>query len=96
MNQISQNDNPSGLSIAALVTGILGMSFVPVILGSIDLVRIKNGLSSSKGKGFDIAGIVLGALVIVIGIIIVILAVIIAISIGSKGTIFGIPIESFL
>ena len=58
----SENEGPSGLSIAALVTGILGMSIIPIILGAIDLKKIKNGLASTKGKGLDIAGIVLGGL----------------------------------
>ena len=52
----------SGLSIAALITGIFRMSVIPIILGSLDLYRIKKGLASIKGKGMDIAGIVLGAL----------------------------------
>jgi hypothetical protein len=56
---------PSGLSIAALVTGILGMSIVPIILGAIDLSRIKRGSAGKRGKGFDIAGIVLGALALI-------------------------------
>ena len=62
MNKELQDQGPSGLSIAALVTGILWMSIIPVILGAVDLSRIKKGEASSKGKGFDIAGIILGAL----------------------------------
>ena len=69
---MNDENGPSGLSIAALVTGILGMSIIPVILGAIDLNRIKNGLASVKGKGMDIAGIVLGAIGIVVWIIIII------------------------
>ncbi|GAG73432.1 unnamed protein product, partial [marine sediment metagenome] len=45
---------PSGFSIVALVTGIVGMSIIPIIFGSIDLVNIKKGLESPRGKGFDI------------------------------------------
>jgi hypothetical protein len=60
--------NISGLSIAALVTGLLGLSIVPIIIGSIDLNRIKKGIADSGGKAFDIAGIVLGALTILIGV----------------------------
>ena len=59
---MSPKRGPSGLAIAALVTGILGLSIVPIILGAIDLSRINKGLASKRGKGFDIAGIVLGAL----------------------------------
>jgi len=93
---MTQDKDPSGLLIAALVTGTLGMSIVPVILGSIDLVRIKNGLESSKGKGFDIADIVFGALQIVFCITII-LVVFMGLLLGLEGvTIFGIPIDSFI
>jgi hypothetical protein len=76
MNQTSQDQGPSGLSIAALVTGILGLSIIPLILGIVDISRIKNGVASEKGKGFDIAGIVLGALGIAAWIIMVIVAIV--------------------
>ncbi len=62
----------SGLSIASLVTGILGMAIIPIILGIVDLIRINKGIASHRGKVFDIAGIVLGALAIVVWIIIII------------------------
>ena len=61
MNDV-EKQGPSGLSIAALVTGILGMGIIPIILGAIDLNKIKNNTASPSGKGMDIAGIVLGAL----------------------------------
>ncbi|MGW6130954.1 DUF4190 domain-containing protein [Cellulomonas sp. NPDC055163] len=49
-----------GMSIAALVTGILGLGVVPIVLGILGLKRTKaNGTS---GRGLSIAGIVLGAL----------------------------------
>ena len=57
MNQVPQDEGPSGLSIAALVTGILSMGVIPIILGSIDLVRIGSGLSSARGKGLDIESV---------------------------------------
>ena len=53
---MAKKSGPSGLSIAALVTGILGMGIIPIILGAVDLSRIKNKAASSKGKGLDIAG----------------------------------------
>lgn len=65
MNEEVKDQGPSGLSIAALVTGILGLGIVPIILGVIDLSKIKNGEASVNGKGFDIAGIVLGGLAII-------------------------------
>ena len=42
----------------------LGLSITAVVCGSIDLKRIKAGPYSRKGKGFDIAGIVLGGVII--------------------------------
>jgi len=77
MNQNVQDQGPSGLSIAALVTGILGMGIIPVILGAVDLSRIKNSLASEKGKGFDIAGIVLGAIGVVVWIIMIIIWIVV-------------------
>jgi len=67
---MNNEQGPSGLSIAALITGILGMSLIPIILGAVDLSRIKNGVASAKGKGLDIAGIVLGVLAIVAWIVV--------------------------
>ena len=73
MNQVTRDQGPSGLSIAALITGLLGMTIVPIILGAIDLSRIKNGLASPRGKGMDITGIVFGAIGIVLWIIVIII-----------------------
>ncbi|OPL17539.1 MAG: hypothetical protein AVO38_00730 [delta proteobacterium ML8_D] len=77
MNDVSKNEGPSGLSIAALITGILWLGIVPIILGAVDLSRIKNGVSGAKGKGFDIAGIVLGAIAILFWIIFIIIWVVV-------------------
>lgn len=44
----------------------LGLSIAAVVCGSIDLKRIKAGRYSNKGRGFDIAGIVLGGIPILI------------------------------
>jgi hypothetical protein len=72
MNDV-QKQSASGLAIAALVTGILQMGIVPIILGAIDLGKIKKGESSIAGKGMDIAGIVLGAIslvwILIVGIV---------------------------
>jgi len=62
-----------GISIAALVTGLLGMAIVPLILGFIGLGRTKK--NGTKGRGFAIAGIVLGALEIIGWILFVVLVV---------------------
>lgn len=48
-----------GVSIAALVTGILFLGIVPIVLGIIGLGRTKK--PGVNGRGFAIAGIVLGA-----------------------------------
>ena len=77
MNDL-QKQSASGLAIAALVTGILQMGFVPIILGAIDLSKIKKGESSIAGKGMDIAGIVLGAISIVWILIVVIVWAVLA------------------
>ncbi|MEZ0578671.1 DUF4190 domain-containing protein [Nocardioides sp. MH1] len=49
-----------GVSVAALVTGILccTVGLIPIILGFIGLSRTKGG--QRKGRGFAIAGIILG------------------------------------
>jgi len=57
--------------ILPLVAGFVscfGLPIAAVVCGSIDLKRIKAGLYSRKGKGFDIAGIALGGLFILIAI----------------------------
>ncbi len=69
MNDIAQ-DKPSGLSKAALITGILSfipiLSLVAIICGIVDLVRISNSQSGRRGKSMDIAGIVLAIVVPII------------------------------
>lgn len=62
-----------GVSIAALVTGILGLAIVPLILGILGLNRTKK--NGTSGRGFAIAGIVLGALQIVAYIILIVTVV---------------------
>jgi len=63
-------EKASGLAKASLITGIFafipGCSLAALICGIIDLVRINNGQSSRKGKGFDIAGIVLAVVMPII------------------------------
>ncbi len=95
MNQVSKDEGPSGLSIASLVTGLLSMGVIAIILGSIDLVRIGSVQSRTKGKGIDIAGIVLGSLSVLFGIAIAITILVFSINYGLDGTFFGVPVESF-
>ena len=60
----------SGLSTAALVTGIFafipGCSLAALICGIVDLVKISKGESSRAGKGKDIAGIILAVVMPVV------------------------------
>lgn len=49
----------------------LGLSITAVVCGSIDLKRIRAGLYSKKGKGFDITGIVLGGVIILFALVFV-------------------------
>jgi len=59
---------PSGLAKGSLICGICSIipfagwasGLAAIIMGIIDLVKIKNGESDAAGKKFDIAGIVLG------------------------------------
>jgi hypothetical protein len=66
---VTQN-KASGLAVASLVCGIFsfipGASLAALITGIIDLVKIGNGQSSPKGKGMDIAGIILAVVMPII------------------------------
>lgn len=44
----------------------IGLPVAAIVCGSIDLSRIKAGRYSNKGRGFDIIGIVLGAVFIIL------------------------------
>jgi hypothetical protein len=52
---------------------IFGLPIAAVVCGSIDLKSIQAGRYSRKGRGFDIAGIVLGAIFILVGLVFVFL-----------------------
>jgi hypothetical protein len=58
------------IAVLRLITSIqflfFGLPIAAVVCGSIDLKRIKAGRYSRKGRGFDIAGIVLGGVFILI------------------------------
>lgn len=73
-----QAPTTDGVSIAALVTSLLGMNVVAVVLGILGLRRTrKNG---TQGRGLALAGLIIGAveLVAVIGIGIAIVAAVVA------------------
>jgi hypothetical protein len=44
----------------------LGLPIAAIVCGSIDLSRIQADILSSKGRGFDITGIVLGSIYLVL------------------------------
>ena len=68
----------SGLAKGSLACGILtiipfagiAFSLAAIIMGIVDLVKIKNGKSGASGKKMDIAGIVLGAVLLPVAIFI--------------------------
>jgi hypothetical protein len=54
---------------AFLGFALYGLPIAAIVCGSIDLKGIKQGRYSNKGKGFDIAGIVLGGIFILSGLV---------------------------
>ena len=76
----------SGLAIASLVCGILGvltgififsglsLGLAGIVLGIVALVKVKNGTAS--GKGMAIGGIVTGALGMIVAVVVLILGLI--------------------
>lgn len=83
----SQNTGgASGLAIACASCGVLTLigcwccwlgffGIIPIILGFIELSKIKNGTSSPAGKVFCIIGIITGALAFLLTILLTILSV---------------------
>jgi peptidyl-prolyl cis-trans isomerase B (cyclophilin B) len=57
-NNVAPVQKTNGLAIAALITGIVGVSILGVIFGHISLSQIKT--RNEGGKGMAIAGLVLG------------------------------------
>ena len=73
-------DKTSGMAIASLVCAILGVlccwnccgqiiGIVALVLGFLELQKIKKGESSEKGKWMAITGIVVGIVSILLGIL---------------------------
>jgi hypothetical protein len=71
VQQTSVTKKTSGLAIASLVTGILGISLLAVIFGWISLVQMGRD-PNLTGKGLAIAGLVLGIIGFAAGIIMII------------------------
>jgi hypothetical protein len=63
--------NLETLLIKLIIVFILsiGLPLTSIICGSIDLIRIKAGRYSNKGKGLSITGIVLGSIFLIPGIL---------------------------
>ena len=84
----------SGLAKSSIACGIctiipfVGIAFclAAIIMGIVDLVKIKNGKSSSSGKKMDIAGIVLGLVLLPIAIFILSIIIGIFVMVASTGT----------
>lgn len=73
-------DKASGMAIASLVLSIFGClcgitAIVGVILGLIELGRIKKGESSAKGRGLALAGVIIGIVVLALGLILTIISI---------------------
>jgi hypothetical protein len=82
---VGAEDKAGPMAIVALICGILSvlchcvpvagsfigfiLSVAAIVLGILELNRIKKGQASTKGRGMSIAGIILGAVGIVVGII---------------------------
>ncbi|MFD0893466.1 DUF4190 domain-containing protein [Luteolibacter ambystomatis] len=58
--QQQQYPRTSGLAIASLVTGLLGLGLVAVICGHIALSQIKKSAGALTGKGMAVTGLVVG------------------------------------
>jgi hypothetical protein len=88
------NKKASGLSKGSLACGILSIipfagiafSLAAIIMGIVDLVKIKNGKSSASGKKMDIAGIVLGLVLLPIAALMLNIIIGIFVAVASSGT----------
>jgi hypothetical protein len=58
--QVMSAVKTSGMAIASLIMGILGMSLLAIIFGAVGLGQIKRSNGAVKGKGLAVAGIILG------------------------------------
>jgi hypothetical protein len=85
-------DRASGMAIAAMIVGIVGivcawiiglnfaLGLAALILGIIEYKRIQDKQSSAKGKGMALTGIILGSLTLFGALMYVIIAVVSAVS----------------
>ena len=54
------------IGISLFTTIIICLAITAIVSGSIDLKRIRAGKYTKKGRGFDTAGIVLGAIIVLV------------------------------
>jgi hypothetical protein len=70
---------PGGMALASMILSLLGLfctitAIAGLVLGIIELNRIKRGESPESGKGMSIAGIIIGSLVVAVALILLIVA----------------------
>ena len=73
-------DKASGMAIASLILSIAGLlcgitAIIGIVLGAIELSRINKGVSSPKGKGLALGGIIIGAIVLGLGLLLTIISI---------------------
>ena len=101
---VGAEDKPGAMAIVSLIAGILSilchcvpiagaflgfiLSVTAIVLGILEFNRIKKGISSEKGRGMAITGIILGGVGILVGIFWLIVVSIIGIT-GAFGSAFG-------
>lgn len=73
----------NGLAIATFVLAICGFSILPVILGHVSLGQIKR--TGEGGRGFAIAGVVIGYLTIAAILLLLLVIAIPLIAVGVSG-----------
>lgn len=83
-NQATTTPEPEkkGLSIASMVMGLVGLFFIPILFGILAIVFSVVG-KKQGGKGFAIAGLVLGIFDVVYSVFAIISALFLASSFSS-------------
>lgn len=74
----------NGMAIASFITSLVGLGVVGVILGHIAMSQIKK--SGAAGKGFAIAGLIIGYLSIAIAIVVLLFWIIAFVTLGAYST----------
>ena len=93
----------SGLAKGSLICGIctiipfvgIAFSLAAIIMGIVDLVKIKNGTSGASGKKFDITGIVLGLILLPIALYLFIIIIMAAPAFSEMGSLISSIVRNF-